>query len=198
MLDGQSVDTELCQFHPRAFGRMVHRVKCCNSPSNESLCAAGNRARAKKLQGRRQGASGATPPVRYNEPVGFVSSGVVDPYQVERAVIQPALRAVEAPDLASGQPQLPESALEPQLLQGMSPAQHMVGASPLPDVMEEEAACLTPGELSHLPEHFPRLQLIDALSQALPGMSERFLRGNGGGHVCNRARDDGAGADKPR
>ncbi|EIE20776.1 hypothetical protein COCSUDRAFT_57335 [Coccomyxa subellipsoidea C-169] len=93
--------------------------------------------RVKKLQARKQG--NTTTPVRYNQPVGFVSSGVVDPYQVEHTVIQPALGGLgaDAPDLAS-MPQLHDSAMEPQLLHGMLPAEEPMDRWQLPDVMEEE------------------------------------------------------------
>ena len=99
------------------------------------MSAAGNRV--KKLQARKQG--NTTTPVRYNQPVGFVSSGVVDPYQVEHTVIQPALGGLgaDAPDLAS-MPQLHDSAMEPQLLHGISPAEEPMDRWQLPDVMEEE------------------------------------------------------------
>ncbi len=99
------------------------------------MSAAGNRV--KKLQARKQG--NTTTPVRYNQPVGFVSSGIVDPYQVEHTVIQPALGGLgaDAPDLAS-MPQLHDSAMAPQLLHGMSPAEEPMDRWQLPDVMEEE------------------------------------------------------------
>lgn len=49
---------------------------------------------------RRQGGQAAPPAQpRYSQPLGFVSSGVVDPYQVDTAVITPALRP--APDVAA-------------------------------------------------------------------------------------------------
>ncbi len=52
---------------------------------------------------RRQGGQAAPPAQpRYSQPLGFVSSGVVDPYQVDTAVITPALRP--APDLAARPP----------------------------------------------------------------------------------------------
>lgn len=104
-------------------------------------CAAGNRAK-KGQQGRKQG--GMVMPVRYNQPVGFVSSGVVDPYLVEHPVIQPALALLaEAPELAA-QPLLHESAMETQLLQGMSPADEALWR-PVSDAMEGVSAALRPG-----------------------------------------------------
>lgn len=56
---------------------------------------------------------------------------------MEHTVIQAALGLGCAPDLAS-MPLLHESAMEPQLLQGMSPAEDVLDRE-LSDVMEEEA-----------------------------------------------------------
>ena len=104
-------------------------------------CPAGNRAK-KGQQGRKQG---AVLPVRYNQPVGFVASGIVDPYQLEHAIIQPALAhlAAEAPELAA-QPLLHESAMEPQLLHGMSPLDD-VHRRPMSDAMAGVSATLRAG-----------------------------------------------------
>ncbi|BDA42299.1 probable zinc finger CCCH-type with G patch domain-containing protein at C-terminar half [Coccomyxa sp. Obi] len=121
-------------------------------PLTTKPCTSGKGNRAKRgQQGKKQG--GTVMPVRYNQPVGFVSSGVVDPYLVEHPVIHPALaHLAEAPELAA-QPLLHESAMEPQLLQGMSPVEDM-HRRPMSDAMEGVSATLRPG-----PDELEQVQL---------------------------------------
>ena len=67
----------------------------CKAPSG--LCWGVNAAGARGAS-RRHGQAAPAARARYNQPLDFVSRGVVDPYQVDRAVITPALCPV--PDLA--------------------------------------------------------------------------------------------------
>lgn len=65
------------------------------------MCGEAGSKGGRKQAGRRASAAVAqqAPPQRFNQPLGFVSSGLVDPYQLDRPVIQPA-RCPAAPVLA--------------------------------------------------------------------------------------------------
>ncbi len=76
-------------------------MKFVAEPNNSNdLCADLAGAKASKQPAANRMPSAAKQRPRYNVPVAFMSRGVVDPYEVEQAIIEPPRRA-PAPDQAA-------------------------------------------------------------------------------------------------
>ncbi len=96
-------------------------------------------AKASKQPAAKRVLSAANPRPRYNVPVAFMSSGVVDPYEVEQAVIEPPRQAA-----AADQPSLhPSIADLPSTRAGL-------GAEPSSIAMDLEEGLIPAGDCCQL------------------------------------------------
>ena len=99
--------------------------------------------------------SAANPRPRYNVPVTFMSSGVVDPYEVDKAVIEP--------------PRQPAVADQPSLRPSMTDlpsTQAGLGAEPSSIAMHLEEGLKSAGEYHQLLADLPPRYLIADISCA--------------------------------